>query len=62
MPTLPRVMLRAPLRVVAWILPLLVGPDVAPLADGVGGHDQPTRTAKVRQGRCTGICGAWGDT
>jgi hypothetical protein len=36
--------LRAPLRVVAWTLLLLVGlavPDVAPLADGVGSHDQP---------------------
>jgi hypothetical protein len=51
MPNLPRVMLRAPLRVVAWMLLLLVGlaaPDVAPLADGVGSHDPPTRTAKER--------------
>src|SRR6266481_6385214 len=35
--------------VVAWTLLLLVGlaaPDVAPLADGVGSHEQPTRTAK----------------
>jgi hypothetical protein len=33
--------LRAPLRVVAWMLLLLVGlaaPDVAPLADDVGSH------------------------
>jgi hypothetical protein len=46
-------MLRAPLRVVAWMLLLLVGlaaPDVAPLADGVGSHDQPSRTAKERLG------------
>jgi hypothetical protein len=53
MPNLPRVMLRAPLRVVAWMLLLLVGlaaPDVAPLADDVGSHDQPTRTAKERLG------------
>jgi len=53
MPNLPRVMLRAPLRVVAWMLLLLVGlaaPDVAPLADGVGSHDQPSRTAKERLG------------
>jgi len=53
MPNLPRVMLRAPLRVVAWMLLLLVGlaaPDVAPLAGGVGSHDQPTRTAKERLG------------
>jgi hypothetical protein len=51
MPNLPRVMLRAPLRVVAWMLLVLVGlaaPDVAPLADGVGSHDPPTRTAKER--------------
>ena len=37
--------MRAPLRVVAWMLLLLVGltaPDVAPLADDVGSHDQPT--------------------
>jgi hypothetical protein len=49
MPNLPRVMLRAPLRVVAWTLLLQVGlaaPDVAPLADGVGSHDQPTGTAR----------------
>ena len=48
MPNLPRVMLRAPLRVVAWMLLLLVGlaaPDVAPLADGAESHDPP-RTAK----------------
>jgi hypothetical protein len=54
MPNLPRVMLRAPLRVVAWMLLLLVGlaaPDVAPLAEGVGNHDPPTRTAKERLGR-----------
>src|SRR5262245_12418857 len=53
MSNLPRVMLRAPLRVVAWMLLLLVGlaaPDVAPLADGVGSHDPPTRTAKERLG------------
>ena len=53
MPNLPRVMLRAPLRVVAWMLLLLVGlaaPDVAPLAEDVGSHDQPTRTAKERLG------------
>ena len=53
MPNLPRVMLRAPLRVVAWTLLLQVGlaaPDVAPLADGVGSHDQPTGTAKERLG------------
>ena len=53
MPNLPRVMLRAPLRVVAWMLLLLVGlaaPDVAPLTGGVGSHDQPTRTAKERPG------------
>ena len=54
MPNLPRVMLRAPLRVVAWTLPLLrvglAAPDVAPLADGVGSHDQPTRPAKERLG------------
>jgi hypothetical protein len=53
MPNLPRVKLRAPLRVVAWMLLLLVGlaaPDVAPLADGVGSHDPPTRTAKERLG------------
>ena len=53
MPNLPRVMLRAPLRVVAWMLLLLVGlaaPDVAPLADRVGSHDQPSRTAKERLG------------
>jgi hypothetical protein len=46
-------MLRAPLRVVAWSLLLLVGlaaPDAAPLADGVGSHDQPTRPAKERLG------------
>jgi hypothetical protein len=45
--------MRAPLRVVAWMLLLLVGstaPDVAPLADDVGSHDQPTRTAKERLG------------
>jgi len=50
MPNLPRVILRAPLRVVAWMLLLLVGlaaPDVAPLADDVGSHDQPTRTARL---------------
>ena len=53
MPNLPRVLLRAPLRVMAWTLLLLVGlatPDVAPLADGVGSHDPPTRTAKERLG------------
>ena len=53
MPNLPRVMLRAPLRVVAWMLLVLVGlaaPDVAPIADGLGSHDQPTRTAKERLG------------
>jgi hypothetical protein len=35
------------------MLLLLVGlaaPDVAPLADDVGSHDQPTRTAKERLG------------
>src|SRR5262245_33773934 len=35
------------------MLLLLVGlaaPDVAPLADGVGSHDPPTRTAKERLG------------
>jgi hypothetical protein len=51
MSNLPRVMLRAPLRVVTWMLLVLVGlaaPDVAPLADGVGSHDPPTRTAKER--------------
>jgi hypothetical protein len=45
--------MRAPFRVVAWMLLLLVGltaPDVAPLADDVGSHDQPTRTAKERLG------------
>ena len=45
--------MRAPLRVVAWMLLVLVGvtaPDVAPLADDVGSHDQPTRTAKERLG------------
>ena len=45
--------MRAPLRVVAWMLLLLVGlavPDVARLADGVGSHDPPTRTAKERLG------------
>ena len=44
MPNLPRVILRAPLRVVAWMLLLLVGlaaPDVAPLADGAESHDPP---------------------
>jgi hypothetical protein len=49
MPNLPRVMLRAPLRVVAWMLLLLVGlaaSDVAPLTDGVGSHDQPSRTER----------------
>ena len=53
MPNLPRVMLRAPLRVVAWMLLVLVGlaaPDVAPIADGLGSHDPPTRTAKERLG------------
>jgi len=53
MPNLARVMLRAPLRVVAWTLLLLVrlaAPDVAPLADGVGSHNQPTRTGKERLG------------
>ena len=45
--------MRRPLRVVAWMLLLLVGltaPDVAPLADDVGSHDQPSRTAKERLG------------
>ena len=54
MPNLPRVMLRAPLRVVAWMLLVLVGlaaPDVAPIADGLGSHDPPTGTAKERLGR-----------
>jgi len=53
MPNLPRVILRAPLRVVAWMFLLLVGlaaPDVAPLADDVKSHDQPIRTAKERLG------------
>ena len=45
--------MRAPLRVVAWRLLLLMGltrADVAPLAEDVGSHDQPTRTAKERLG------------
>ena len=45
--------MRAPLRVVAWMLLLLMGltrADVAPLAEDVGSHDQPTRTAKERLG------------
>jgi hypothetical protein len=53
MPNLPLVILRVPLRVVAGMLLLLVGlaaPDVAPLADDLGSHDQPTRTAKERLG------------
>jgi hypothetical protein len=28
----------------------LAAPDVAPLADGIGSHDQPTRIAKERLG------------
>ena len=46
MPNLPWVMLRAPRRGV--VAPPTA--DVAPLADGVGSHDQPTRTAKERLG------------
>jgi hypothetical protein len=52
MPNLPRVMLRAPHRVVAWMLLLLVGlaaADVAPLADEVGSHD-PHRQGGSSQG------------
>ena len=40
-------------RTVINLKRLLVGlaaPDVAPLADGVGSHDQPSRTAKERLG------------
>jgi hypothetical protein len=47
----------APRRGVAWMLLLLAGlaaPDEAPLAGGVGSHDQPTRTAKERLGVSSG--------
>ena len=51
MPNLPGVMLRASFRVMAlFLLVRFAVPDVALLADGVGGHDQPTRTAKERLG------------
>jgi hypothetical protein len=53
MPNWPEVMLRAPVRVVAWTLLLLVAlsaPGAIPRADAEASHVQPTRTAKERLG------------
>jgi hypothetical protein len=53
MPDSPRVMLRAPSRVVAWTLLLLVvsaAPGATPRANGEESHFKPTRTAKERLG------------
>jgi hypothetical protein len=51
---LPQVMLRAPVRLVAWTLLLLVAlaalGATPPRADGEASHVQPTRTAKERLG------------
>ena len=44
-------LLAARVRALAMVLAVgLAAPDAAPLADGVGSHDQPTRPAKERLG------------
>jgi len=53
MPDSPRVMLRAPSRVLAWTLLLLVvlaAPGATPRANGEESRVKPTRTAKERLG------------